>query len=248
MELTVLAGTDARQIFQHVRRIIEEATQKQEIISEVDVDEAGEEVLEILAARSLFIGKRCVIVKNLFKNEAVADAVYAWWKTEKQRNDQLVIVVVNGEKTTAHPMLAYAKKQKYITTYDLKSAGEEVGRREIYQFVDEYLTGNTTRVLSEYASLTRRGVKAPELFWALHFQVRSMVSVLEYARKGISEVEIIERTKLHPYVVGKCVRMSRTLPPGFLTRTLSRLRDIDLKIKTTPSQFDDVFLQFLLTA
>lgn len=246
MELTLLAGTDARRIFQYARDAMDTARERGHEVSEIDVEETPELVMETLAARSLFVSRRCIVLKNLFQNEEIADAVYTWWKGEKKNEDQLIVVEVYTKKAPEHAMFAYAKKHKLLTMYDI-TANEAVARNEIYHFVDTWLAGHVNQIVKEYASLTRRGVETPELFWALQYQVRAIAMALEGARTGATEAEIAERTSLHPFVISKSLRAAKTLPAGFITRTLARMREIDLNIKTTSSKFDDVFLQFLLT-
>jgi DNA polymerase III delta subunit len=114
--------------------------------------------------------------------------------------------------------------------------------------VDTWLRGDIKGVLKEYAMITRMGMTPEELFWAIHWQIQALGYVAEAARVHAGEDAIARATKLHPYVVSKCMRVIKGMAPGFLTRTFSRLRAIDVQIKTTPSKFDDVFLYFLITS
>ncbi len=248
MELILLAGTDIRRTFLRAQKMKSDAMRTGASVLECDADEESGNIVSMLSAQSLFAERRFILLKNILAHIEISDHVLAWCKDQKKSEDTLCVLEGGAlTKTSGNTLFAYMKKHGEVAMTDLPAAIKQATRNDVYHFVDTCLRGDVRGALSEYALLTRTGITVEELFWAIHWQVQALGYVAEASRTLAREDEIAKSTKLHPYVVSKSMRLMKTIPPGFLTKTFSRLRAIDVQIKTTPSKFDDVFLHFLLT-
>ena len=81
-------------------------------------------------------------------------------------------------------------------------------------------------------------------FLSRHF--RNLLLVKDYRSMGYNEGQIKEKTKLHPFVIKKSIRQAERFSMPQLVTALERLLQIEVELKSTTSNGEELLEQFII--
>jgi len=244
--IQLFSGTDTTASYFACTKEAARLAGKQGEVFSFDADELSEEEIgEILQNTTLFGNKRIVVLKRGLSSHAEAiDGAC------KLSDEDHVLLWEDGEvdKKKHKALIKSIEKNGKIQNFNKQvfKKDEKAERNIIYAFSDAWVEGRREQTIKMFYNLLLQNIPSMEVFWALHWQIRSMLRVSVLTRQ-CNEKEIIAKTKLHPYVVGKNLRALQRRNHQSLHKALLQLQEIDVKTKTASVQMEDALLQFLLT-
>lgn len=131
-----------------------------------------------------------------------------------------------------------------ITKDVIGSRTERHLQATIFELLDAVFSGNDNRTLEIYDELLVGKTDPSEIIALISWQLNIFATVI-YSGSTDSG-EIARKTKIHPYVVGKALKVTKNMSKQDLKIAVGRVLDADLRIKTSPSDPEDVLRVLLL--
>lgn len=110
------------------------------------------------------------------------------------------------------------------------SIGGKKGREALQVLKDMFILGESPQKLVG--------------FLVRHF--RNLILVKDYRQQGYDEGQMKEKTKLHPFVIKKSIRQAERFTMPQLLQALERLLLIDVELKTTTANAEELLEQFVI--
>lgn len=126
--------------------------------------------------------------------------------------------------------LAYFDKRQEINDSDVEKLVVANNNYKIFDLTDALAEKNTQKAYSALYSFLNEKEEEMKIFNLIISQVRNLLVISSLA--NLSEREITEKTKLHPYVVKKTLHFSRKFSTGQLKSFYHYLAETDWAIKS----------------
>jgi DNA polymerase-3 subunit delta len=130
------------------------------------------------------------------------------------------------------------KLASYISTSSITEADINAMVRarfdsNIFETVEAMLGKNKGRALELFHQQIEKGEDVFYIFSMYVYQIRNLLKVSEFASQRMpNNYAIAKETKLHPYVVQKCLAQLRNVPAENIKNAYSKLEQIDIAVKT----------------
>lgn len=131
-----------------------------------------------------------------------------------------------------------------ITKELIASRTEQQLQATIFELLDVIFAGNDKRTLEIYDELLLSKTDPSEIIALISWQL-NILAVVIYSGSTDSG-EIARLAKLHPFVVGKALKVTSRLNKTSLKLAIEKVLDADLRIKTSSSSPEDVLRVLLV--
>lgn len=139
---------------------------------------------------------------------------------------------------------ALAGKKKEITVDTVKKAVAANIHEDTFRYCDALIKGDAADAFRQLDRLFYAKLKAPQIIAAAASTVRDRSNFLYMRHSGLSEAEIVTKTKGHPYRVSRLLTM-KGLDENKCLPALKELFDADLAVKT--GQLDEKNALYAMT-
>ena len=124
------------------------------------------------------------------------------------------------------------KDNKTITKEDIINVTTKKVDTDIFKLIDYIVSDNKSKALEIYYEMLKMNEEPIKIIIMLSNQFRIMYQAKELIKKGLSEKDIADILKIHPYRVKLAIQNGRKYSKETLLNYLSELADIDIDIKT----------------
>ncbi|MBQ9011403.1 MAG: DNA polymerase III subunit delta [Bacilli bacterium] len=138
------------------------------------------------------------------------------------------------------------KEDKNITKEDILNLTTKNIDTNIFKLIDYIILNNKDKALEIYYELLKQNEEPLKIIIILANQFRIMYQAKELLKKGLSEKDIAETLKIHPYRVKLALQNSRKYESKLLLSYLNELAKIDIDIKTGKANKDLALELFIL--
>jgi len=142
-------------------------------------------------------------------------------------------------------LIAFAGKSKKVSLKDLKLLSKPEVETDIFTTLDAISSDNKKRALDLLHNHLKKGESPLYLFSMLKKQISNLLIVKDLRNKRIPSSFIAQESKLHPFVVKKCLRLSEKFTFEQLKKIYWKIFQYEIKIKT--GKIDPVLALELLT-
>jgi len=142
-------------------------------------------------------------------------------------------------------LIAFAGKSKKVSLKDLKLLSKPEVETDIFTTLDAISSDNKKRALDLLHNHLKKGESPLYLFSMLKKQISNLLIVKDLRDKRIPSSFIAQESKLHPFVVKKCLRLSEKFTFEQLKKIYWKIFQYEIKIKT--GKIDPVLALELLT-
>ncbi|MEI8061473.1 MAG: DNA polymerase III subunit delta [Candidatus Berkelbacteria bacterium] len=125
-----------------------------------------------------------------------------------------------------------AQNQAEITEDDINQMVESENDQNIFDFIDALGARNSRLALKYLHNLLLGGKNENYILSMIVYQFRNMLIVQDLISRGVVRNQIPAEAELHPFVVGKTIRVLNNFDLPLLRRIYLRLQQTDLDIKT----------------
>ena len=125
-----------------------------------------------------------------------------------------------------------AKNQTEITEADIDEMVESENDQNIFDFIDALGARNAKLALKYLHNLFASGKNENYILSMIVYQFRNMLLVQDLISRGTVRNQIPSEAEIHPFVVGKTIRVLNNFDLPQLRRIYLRLQSTDLDIKT----------------
>lgn len=125
-----------------------------------------------------------------------------------------------------------AKNQTEITISDIDEMVESEHDQNVFDFIDALGARNAKLALKYLQNLLLGGKNENYILSMIVYQFRNMLVVQDLIVSGIARNLIPKESELHPFVVGKTIRVLNNFDLPLLKRVYLRLQQTDIDIKT----------------
>lgn len=101
----------------------------------------------------------------------------------------------------------------------------------IFEFIDALGQKNVKRSLALLHDHLDSGQDPLYLLTMIVYQFRNLLKIKSLLEEGMQKSEIVKRTKLHPFVVGKTIAQSKNFTLSELVKIYKKLFDADVSLK-----------------
>ena len=133
--------------------------------------------------------------------------------------------------------LSTYKEGSPIGARDIDLLTRSSAETNIFKLTDQIGSRRIQDALKTLHELLESGEELPYVFAMIVRQFRLLIQVKDLLRKGFQKQQIIDRLKLHPFVVTNVIAQAGNFEPDQLKKIHSRLLEIDTKFKTGKIQF-----------
>ncbi len=126
-----------------------------------------------------------------------------------------------------------------LVSYDKKVTRESVELlvdagyfNTIFDLTDAIATRNTKKALHNLEKILESGESEVYLVSMIAMQVRNLLIIQDLKAHGLSDSEMVSRSKLHPFVVKKCLGQIRNFTKEQLIAMHKGLLDLDVALKS----------------
>ena len=243
--ITLVTGNDWKSsaAFVRARTGAFERLHEGSYVVRVDVENVTfEELIGALSSPQLWGGAQCIVFTRAQENEDFLAYMNEHARGLSESQDVYIVWCDVVQKEIAHHTLLTRFSE--IHDFVARATGE-VPQQELFAFSDLVTTGKGREALARFHVLTRRGVPAERIFHTLRAHAENLAVVGALTRQGKSQGEITTATKLHPYVVEKCLGQLRIRPTN--QRLNEALLRFDMELKKGLVAFPEGFEEILLT-
>ncbi len=103
---------------------------------------------------------------------------------------------------------------------------------EIWDFLTNMSRCNAQGAIQKFRDLLISGTPVQQIFSMVQREIRIHAQIIEGLERNLSERDIAQETKLHPFTVKKTLPLSRNFSREKIEMMYDALFDIDMKIKT----------------
>lgn len=128
--------------------------------------------------------------------------------------------------------LATFKTAPALSRHDVEALVEPMVSSDIFATIDAISSGNKKEALAMLQGHEKRGDSPFYILSMMGFQFRTLLAVQEMAQKNLSYHSIVQKVKLHPYVVKKASEAAQRLTFQELKDAFGRIFTIELGLKT----------------
>ncbi|MEI6144092.1 MAG: DNA polymerase III subunit delta [Candidatus Berkelbacteria bacterium] len=125
-----------------------------------------------------------------------------------------------------------AQNQTEISEDDINQMVESENDQNIFDFIDALGARNSRLALKYLHNLLLGGKNENYILSMIVYQFRNMLIVQDLISRGVVRNQIPAEAELHPFVVGKTIRVLNNFDLPLLRRIYLRLQQTDLDIKT----------------
>jgi len=125
-----------------------------------------------------------------------------------------------------------AKNQTEITEADIDEMVESENDQNIFDFIDALGARNAKLALKYLHNLFASGKNENYILSMIVYQFRNMLLIQDLISRGTLRNQIPAEAEIHPFVVGKTIRVLNNFDLPQLRRIYLRLQSTDLDIKT----------------
>lgn len=121
---------------------------------------------------------------------------------------------------------------------------------DIFALLNQLIGGNKRKALEMFMNLlTKKKEVQMQIFLVslIATKIKNLLIVKSLAEQEISYQEIVQKSKLSPYVVGKLYSLSKQISQAKLKKIYRRLFTIDLQIKTGQVKAKEGMASFILS-
>jgi len=140
----------------------------------------------------------------------------------------------------------YKNQDKTISDEDIINLTTKNIDIDIFKLIDHIVKDNKDKALEIYNEMLKQNEEPIKIIIMLANQFRIMYQSKELLKRGLSEKDIAETIKIHPYRVKLALQNSRSYNNKTLLKFLSELADIDINIKTGKINKDLALELFIL--
>jgi len=170
-------------------------------------------------------------LKNWIKREYMQYGV----RVKPEIIDLLIQRVGNDLWRLSHEIkkvVSYALPKAEISEKDVTTLVAPVFEPDIFKTIDLIAQKKRRSALVIVHEHLINGSSPLYLLGMIHFQFRNILAVKHLIEKGASYTEIIQKSKLHPFVVRKSVSLSKKFQVEELKKIYQKIFQADLDIKT----------------
>lgn len=153
-------------------------------------------------------------------------------KFEKSAVEKLIAFVGNDLWRMDNEIKKVTNYTLQITCRDVEMLVHAQKDSNVFNFIDNLASGNTTRAVKELNMLQAAGKNELYILTMIVYQFRNLLIIKDLAERGKSINEIIKESKLHPFVVTKTLAQAKRFSLAKLKSIYKMLLDYDLKIKS----------------
>lgn len=140
------------------------------------------------------------------------------WRINSEIEKLSLYASANGrENITAEDIEENLTPENFNTNFDLIDAVAAKNGKKAYQVMDKLIKGGVNEIL---------------IFSMIVYQYRTMLSVLDYSKRGESQGSIARIVKMHPFVVSKTINNLRNSGQQDIEKIFMELSNVDKKIKS----------------
>lgn len=132
-----------------------------------------------------------------------------------------------------------------VTRPNIDLLTEPTPQSTVFQLLEAAFGGRPKLAMDLYGEQRAQKVEPQQIIAMLAWQLH-ILALIKTAGDRRPE-QIAKEAKLSPYVVGKSAAIARRLSLAELKRLISRLRDLDVKSKSSAINLDDALLHYLLS-
>ena len=126
----------------------------------------------------------------------------------------------------------YKDNNKTITEEDIINLTHKNIDTNIFTLIEYIINNNKDNALELYYEMLKQNEEPIKIVIILANQFRIMYQAKELLKRGLSEKDIADTLKIHPYRVKLALQNSRNYDSKTLLNYISELADIDIDIKT----------------
>ena len=210
--------------------------------------------------------KRKKVVKELLKKAQIIDAkqpseaqlqlmVKKYLKEQKVdiNPDALNELILRTDNNLSRIMNEIKKLQIYAAdtnVIDKKAVDGLVSRslnQNVFNLIDDLMQRNTKKAIMDYATLIFNQEQPLRINAALLSQFRLLLQVKVLAQRGMSQGNISQELKVHPYRVKLALQKIRQFSLDKLERGFLGILEMERKLKTTQRDSQELFELFLVS-
>lgn len=181
--------------------------------------------------------KKNGIVKAFNENENAAQIVKKNLKDFQIDNNLINLLidrVGDNQQILEHELekLKLYKEDNIITKEDILNVTTKKVDPNTFTLLDCIVKNDKNKALEIYYELIKMNEEPIKIITMLANQFRIMYQAKELLKKGLSEKDIAETIKIHPYRVKLAIQNGRKYSSDLLLQYISDLADMDINIKT----------------
>ena len=143
-------------------------------------------------------------------------------------------------------LLLYRAEDPVITLQHVQAIVTKTVEANIFSLSDSIGNKNGREALQTLKDMFYLGESPFKLIGFLVRHFRNLILVKDYRSQGYDETQIKEKTKLHPFVIKKSMRQAERFSMKQLADALERLLLIEVELKSTTSNGEELLEQFVI--
>lgn len=155
-------------------------------------------------------------------------------KPSLEVQDTLISAVGNDLWRLSHEIkkLATFKSAPTLSKHDVGTLVEPVAASDIFATIDAISSRNKKQALAMLQVHEKRGDSPLYILSMMAFQFRTLLAVKEMVQRNLSYPSIVQKVKLHPYVVKKAYEAAKNSTLQELKDGFGRIFNMELRLKT----------------
>lgn len=129
-------------------------------------------------------------------------------------------------------LFAQAEGRKEITEKDIEVLTCVLNQADIFEFIDALGSRNIKAATLSLFNLLQTGQNELYLLSMIVYQFRTMLMISDLNSKKLTNHEISQKGKFHPFVVNKTLAGLKKISPDSLREIYDRIDQVDFNIKT----------------
>lgn len=128
--------------------------------------------------------------------------------------------------------LIFASNSREITGENIEKLTQPNPQLEIWGFLKNLSQCNAPAAIGKFRDLLVSGTPVQMVFSMIQREIRVHAQIVDGLERNLSERDIAQETRLHPFVVKKTLPLSRNFSRKKIEAMYDALFDIDMRIKT----------------
>lgn len=143
-------------------------------------------------------------------------------------------------------LLLYRKENPVITLQHVEEIVTKTVEANIFALSDSIGNKNGREALQNLHNLYQTGESPFKLIGFLVRHFRNLLVVKDYCAQGYREAQIKEKTKLHPFVIKKCIQQVKRFSIQQLIVAMERLLEMEVELKSSSVNGEERLEQFVI--